>query len=93
MSVTTNETDLARWLLLESLPILDPYTWQKRELYDGLGLPVVHVFIDEKSSSAEADAEKIASLAMKHRGKLSFVRFNKADDYMLKVSSQLHIKT
>ncbi len=64
---------------------MDQYTWQKRELYDGLGLPVVHVFIDEKSSSAKEDAEMITAVASEFRGKLSFVQFKKADDYMLKV--------
>jgi hypothetical protein len=72
-------------MLLESLPLLDPYTWQKRETYDGLGLPIVHVFIDEKSSSAETDTATFEKLAKEHRGKLAFVKFNKADDYMLKV--------
>ena len=82
-----NETELAREMLLESLPLVDSYSWQKRELYDGLALPIVHIFIDEKSSSAAADAETFEKLARNHRGKLSFVRFNKADDYMLKVES------
>ncbi len=48
-------------------------------------MPVVHVFIDEKSPAANTDAEMITKVASEFRGKLSFVQFKKADDYMLKV--------
>ena len=85
MAISKNETELARQLVLESLPFLDEYSWQKRDVYDGIGLPIVHAFIDEKSPSANADADLVQSVAKQFRGKLSFVQMKKSDDYLLKV--------
>ena len=80
-----NETEMGRRVLIESMPLVEEYSWPKREVFEGLGLPLVQAFIDDKATDAPGQMRIVSTLAAEFRGKLAFLQYKKADEYMLKV--------
>eukprot|EP00960_Hanusia_phi_P076620 768588-Hanusia_phi.AAC.2 len=56
------------------------YTWKKREVFDSVNIPVAHVFPGSKPE----DLEMFKEVARELSGKIAFLRFSEAENYMLK---------
>ncbi len=83
VSMSVNGSVLARNMVAMSWGYdMFNYTWNKRELFDSVQLPVAHVFLDDATG---ADTVALFEEAAKgFRGQLAFVRFSKKDAFMLK---------
>ena len=84
VQLSTNSTVLARNLVAWSWGYdMFNYSWNKRELFDKVGLPVAHVFLDDAAATPET-VQVFAAAAQEMRGKMAFVRLGRNDAFMLK---------
>jgi len=83
VSMNANGSVLARNMVAMSWGFdMFNYTWNKRELFDSVQLPVAHVFLDD--AAAPDTVALFQDAAKDSRGELAFVRFSKKDSFMLK---------
>jgi len=85
-----NGTKFLKWVKPRALPALQAYSWQMRETYEGLGLPLAKVWLDEdeKDKGKNTDSSNynnnsniravMRDLAERFVGKIAFVEQSKS---------------
>jgi FKBP-type peptidyl-prolyl cis-trans isomerase len=83
VKLATNASLMARNLVAMSWGFnMFNYTYSKRAMFDSVGLPIAHVFLDD--STPPETVEVFESAAREVRGEVAFVRFKRSDSFMLK---------
>jgi len=71
-----NGTALLDWVKPRALPVLQEYSWQLRETYESLGLPIAKLWLDDKDENPSLDKHVrhvLRKIAKQYLGKLAFV--------------------
>merc|ERR1712232_865002 len=76
-----NGTELYAWIKPRAIPLMQPYDWQLRETYEGLGLPLAKLWIDDSDKNPSFEKvvrHAIRRVAKKFIGKIAFVEQKKS---------------
>jgi thiol-disulfide isomerase/thioredoxin len=79
-SWSDNGTEFHDWLKPRSVPLLQEYDWQLREMYEKLNLPLAKIWIDDKDANPSLDKVvrfAVRRVAKKFIGKIAFVEVKK----------------
>eukprot|EP00927_Polykrikos_kofoidii_P005635 TRINITY_DN12234_c0_g1_i1.p1 TRINITY_DN12234_c0_g1~~TRINITY_DN12234_c0_g1_i1.p1 ORF type:complete len:707 (-),score=117.94 TRINITY_DN12234_c0_g1_i1:275-2395(-) len=80
-SLDEDGTDLIAWIRPRMIPLLQDNSWERKELYDSLGLPLARIWFDDddKNPSLEKVVRHVVRrVAKKFIGKIAFVEQKKS---------------